>query len=701
MADSNISKFMKSIQNISKNLYGKTYYTSYDNKKILNTAINKMDNSIDNLLNKVEDTAGFSNISRLYTRAQNKQNSKLNKNIEEIFGNETLMGDLFSMYSQNAFIKDLNGEIDAVCKYMPQLEEALDVKKDNVLCADSFNKDFINIQRPKQNKTENYDAKIREIKKVYDLLEYIDNLYYDISKYGERFVYIVPYSKAISKVLNQNNIIKVQENQIIIENGSFSNSTGKEIDLDYIKSKQKYKLEIKIKQPYDLISEAKIEDIKIKNKLIDDKFINDLEVDSDTVDGLIDTKSKKSDTIKINGCFIKTLKQENVLPLYIDDVCLGYLYIESEQDIFEQLESIQDPAMAMKKSKSGLIDSSQEKRDELLKYLSDRLIGSIDTKFINNNPELRKEIYILLKHHNVAQKNSVYDKLNVTFLPPDDVQHFFFEQDKVTKRGISDLSKSLMTAKFYACIYISNVIGILTRGQDKRVYYVKQAIDTNISQLLLATINQIKKSNFGMREINNINSILNITGKYNDYIIPQSQSGESPIQFEIMPGQDIPIKTELLELLESMAVNATGVPLDVIQNRLTADYATRLVMTNNKFQKNVTKRQGKFQNLLSSFITKIYNYHFSENEDLKVMLPPASYLSIQNTLSLLQNFGDYTANIMDVYIEPDWDDKKKATFRRKFIRAHLSTHIDSDLIERIIEEVELESSKTGADSNED
>ena len=51
----------------------------------------------------------------------------------------------------------------------------------------------------------------------------------------------------------------------------------------------------------------------------------------------------------------------------------------------------------------------------------------------------------------------------------------------------------------------------------------------------------------GMRQIESMNNILNIVGKYNDYIIPMGQSGDPPIQFEVMQGQDIQTPTEIMD----------------------------------------------------------------------------------------------------------------------------------------------------------
>ncbi|MDE7458965.1 MAG: hypothetical protein K2M77_08885, partial [Muribaculaceae bacterium] len=76
-----------------------------------------------------------------------------------------------------------------------------------------------------------------------------------------------------------------------------------------------------------------------------------------------------------------------------------------------------------------------------------------------------------------------------------------------------------------------------------------------ISKTLLKTINEIKKSNFGIRQVENINSVLNVTGRFNDYIIPRGADGQSPIEFEVMQGQQIEIKTVLLNINQPKVIN--------------------------------------------------------------------------------------------------------------------------------------------------
>ena len=76
-------------------------------------------------------------------------------------------------------------------------------------------------------------------------------------------------------------------------------------------------------------------------------------------------------------------------------------------------------------------------------------------------------------------------------------------------------------------------------AKDKRVYYVQQSgVETNVAKTLMNVVTQIKKGNFGVRQLESINNILGIVGKFNDYVVPTGPNGEAPIRFEMMQGQN-------------------------------------------------------------------------------------------------------------------------------------------------------------------
>lgn len=180
-----------------------------------------------------------------------------------------------------------------------------------------------------------------------------------------------------------------------------------------------------------------------------------------------------------------------------------------------------------------------------------------------------------------------------------------------------------------------------------------------------------------------MNNILNIVGKYNDFIIPVGQSGDAPISFEIMQGQNIETPTDIMEKMEEAAVNATGVPIELVNSSLQQDFATRFTMSNTRLLKSIFTRQNKTQKFFSKIYTKVYNYEFSENyAEIEIILPPPTYLTVTNTQQMIDNITQLADKITDVELN-DEEDNVKTEFKKLYIRSFLSTYIDFETVEKL------------------
>ena len=437
--------------------------------------------------------------------------------------------------------------------------------------------------------------------------------------------------------------------------------------------------------------------VKIQNTIDPDELdLKEFQPDTTSQDGLItgnkedkESSNKNEDNLTVPGCIVKKLKREMVKPMYIEDVCIGYLYLEvKEGTTFKFTNSIFDRTSSdiLGKDLSKDIKNDTEV-DKRISDLSMQVSKFINAKFVNSNIDLSKEIYALLKHNDyITNPNK---NIKVTFLPADDVVHIKFNEDPNTHRGISDLTRALFPAKIYCAMYLVNAIANMTRGYDRRVYYVKQTVDTNIAKTLLNTINQLKKSNFNIRQIENINNIIGISGSLHDYLIP-TLGGEPPIQFEIMPGQRIDPPTEQLQALEEMAINSTDVPLELIQARQSMDYAVHYTMTNSKFLRKIYNRQSSYAKFLSIIFTKIYNYEYNTNEKLVVTLPPPMFLNITNTNQVIQNTMEFANNITNIYMADEPNESVKARFLTKVQKYYLGSYLDMDILDKLRNEAEQE-----------
>ena len=206
--DKSVNKNLaKQIQKNLDDIYRSTYYTDNNTEKYINQIRNQMDRDINSLMDRAKEANGGTNITSLYFRTLAKADDNTMKELRRTLEDDSLLSDIMDLYSQNVVVKDMDKEIDTICKYMPKLEEALDIKTDNVLCADHFNEDtatYINRITNTDNADGTTDPKKTDINDMrsfidkYGLDDLKEEVYRKTAKYGEAYVYIVSYNQALS-----------------------------------------------------------------------------------------------------------------------------------------------------------------------------------------------------------------------------------------------------------------------------------------------------------------------------------------------------------------------------------------------------------------------------------------------------------------------------------------------------------------------
>lgn len=761
-------KIAGSIQANIDDLYKNTYFTNNDNSKYIDSIKRKMDDDLEGLIDKAKAQNGGTNMADLYARTLARNDTDSLNEIRSALEDETVLADIMDIYSQNALVRDLDREIDTVCKYMPKLDEALDIKKDNVLSADHFNDDAVRISienvagagitNDNNNKSEADGSDLELFARKYDLEAFRNELYSKTAKYGEQFVYIVPYKRALEKLIARTDGASLLSEEGILTEESINEglqSINETLSFRYTDTDESKLKSFGAQELYDLsestLSDSSLEGLKSNNIEYSGLDIeinktgvipgiiaqecNMRRIFSETVslfgeeslgsarnaylsnslyfkninkklkkaaqggtlegptsladDGLKDldepTKANDAEQLEIPGAVFEILEHDRVKPIYINNTCLGYYYIEmndpnggnaEEQMTFTSTLGGMRPRRTARENEANGGTSTQD--NEVLMKIARKISQRIDKKFINSNQDIAKEIYTVLKYN--ADNNGKTTKLRISFIPPSDIIHSYFELNKKTHRGVSDIVKSLFPAKLYTCLYISNTIALLTRGYDKRLYHVKQTIDTNITSVLLNVINQIKRSNFNLRQIENMNNIMNVTGRFNDLVIPQNANGESPVSFEIMPGQNVEVKTEFMNMLEEMAVNQTGVSLEMVNSRYQESTATHLTMSNARFLIKVYARQKLYEPILSAIYTKLYQYEYNTNSIVKVELPPPIMLNFTNTSQILSMSQELIQNIVQMKFGSSQNEQEKLAFTSLLMEYYYDSFLPMDKI---------------------
>ena len=141
---SSIRKLANTVQDNLNGLYARTYFSSPNNKNDLEITKSKINKTLDDIISNNKNNTGSTSVASLYTRLDNYQKDPdVTRKISTLFEDRNLMTGLMSAYIENKYLKDYDNEIDTVLKYCPKLKEALEVRKDNVLSADFFSKDYL------------------------------------------------------------------------------------------------------------------------------------------------------------------------------------------------------------------------------------------------------------------------------------------------------------------------------------------------------------------------------------------------------------------------------------------------------------------------------------------------------------------------------------------------------------------------------
>ena len=547
-------KVKKQLDIISKKingLYKDTYITRPDDKNNLDDVMDNLDVAINRLASM--DNDNVATMSELIRRIDKKDKStfdKLTGSLSDMFNDNNLIGELFANTDMYKYIAAENYNYDMICKYLPKLNIALEIMRDNVLSSDNFSNRFLNPKSVYSSKEEIalFSANTDRLERRYGLSDFLSDLYLDTSKYGETFVYLVPYTKAFERLLtsaryrangmvsrstsltyyeSEDSFWKDKESVVCLNEGFNKNKEFKEylgnIDnssliIEGYDDKVNYG-GVRLHFNYSGVALNPVNEIAVSQESVKNireavssvfteagrrKSEGNLASEYDKLsqaaydnDGLIVDNMEKDIKIDkdINGSVLEMIPRQDIIPVYIGNTCLGYYYLEIKEDkgVCGYCGGHHMTPM-ISNATAHQFEMSSDQEEIAIRYISSKISQSIDSKFINANKDLKEEIYAVLRYNekfDIARTNDI----GITFIPAEDMIHCYFKQDKDTHRGISDLRDALIPAMLYILLYLSDIIGKITRGSDKRVYYVKQNVEQNVARTMMNVINQIKKGN--------------------------------------------------------------------------------------------------------------------------------------------------------------------------------------------------------------
>ena len=732
------SKEEVKLNELFQDLYKKISLNTHDmdndiNKISLDTMSEKIRRVIADDMEEMKSYGGENDLSRfLINTIQNSNSGKFATNITDPKNEHALdnlfmsgEGSIFNTFQERFRNKALLfNDLEIISEQLVELSEAINTTRDDIVSSDDVGADIsksltFSVDGVEEDK---YDELVEEVKKQEQLhgLNYIirEHIVPKTLKYGEYFVYIIPESK-----LYENS----QKKKLELTNGASMEAADAKIFLESLKldrSNPNYK-DIK---PDDMVTYLS-ENIKINNTdmplplMENDNMMGamkDLAQFNSLNVILKQNKGKKkkeqgenkysslgfSDGVKsfkvddwsdVKGCYIKLLDPKKVIPVKLMNYTIGYYYIhDTELDVTNhhckhghRFSNVLD----------SMIDKTTDQQN-LIANIADAVVKSFNKQYLNDNMEFKELIINSLLYNDMYKR-----KLHYQFIPGDHICRFSINEDE-NGNGQSMIYKSLFYAKLYLSLLVFNMITYLTKSQDTVVTYVKTSgIDKNMINKTMDVARQWKSKQIGIGDLMDYSSIYSKIGTGRDLFIPEGESGERGLSWDIIQGQDVNMQDELMENLKQAFINGTGVP-SVIMNYINeADFAKTLVMANAKHLRRVMMYQDNFNEDITSFYQKVLCYCTDiELEDIanfKYTLQRPKTLPNNNLVDMIgygdqildfvekSEFGQFAEETPDLNVAKDM-------FRKEFSRKVLPM-LPWELIDDIMEKVKLDVVKANLD----
>ncbi len=605
----------------------------------------------------------------------------------------------------------------AMYKHIPELSKGLEIYIDNIISPDNFNKVIFDTDykgSTDESKKQEIRNNVEKLISKYKLNKKIEKITRNSLLYGVDYVAVLSLERELDMMLSDN----VMNNKMLNESLSNYDKNYTNVDITYedlnLNTEQRdaliefFKIE---KKESKSLNESKRIDNSINEEIIkqiNEKFqiTSKLDLFKESLSAARETtikskeyndylteninskgKKKKSRTdnkpLYLSGSVIKDLDPRNVIDLELDGIKYGIFYIEYNDLTPNKAQPGDYPAMAatgyygnvnqtvpslgstgtsanipQAGSNSSVASKTYNVSQEKINLISDIFLKSlsqkIDKDFVRNNKDFKEFIYTMVK-----QEYTVKKQAKITYLAP----------DEYIKTETPPLYENIVYfAKLYLAMLTNLIIINLSRGHDKRVFYVNVGLDGNADQAIDNMIMNIKSKDLRMNE-EDITTILNLNfGVLDDLFIPQI-SGNRPFDVDTFQGQDLDINNNsFLEYLKNSMINGMSVPPILLDMMTEIDFARTISVTNGAFARSIVKKQFDFQEPFTQFIQKLYYNEYKYNDDgdskleettnidkIEVVLHAPTTLLMQTISEQVQIYSEVAQTVAETVFPPKMD----------------------------------------------
>lgn len=668
--------------------------------------LQRMTNVIDDVLsdeiNNMTDFTG-DDISTFLVKLFNdydSNNGQEIKSVESLFESEN--SGLFELFNQRYKNRSLLFEdLQTVSAHLFELGEAINTTRDAILTSDDVSCIISRGIKFGESDDSNYQSYTKEVEKLerrFGLHQKIkEHITPNTLRYGSYYVYTIPYAQ-LFKSYHEKKTSSIRT----ATTESFTPAEVDEIKKGFdikshssiVSTLNEFTSNIEICNDHEALPLIEGLDVsvlfdndkfkKMRNKTIKQAEKNQSSLYADAV------KDTESEFDGIRDCYIEYLDPRKVIPVKVLNKIIGYYYIH---------ESVTEPTTntftnTFKFNTNKEVDYTKIE-NQFIGKLADKVTKSFDKQFIENNIKFKELIANALIYNDIYRK-----KVRFQFIPAEYITEFAVNLD-IDGEGTSILYPSLFYAKLYLGLLVFKIMSILSKSNDTRITYIKNSgVDKDISSQIQSVARSLKQRQINFNDLISSNSVgmINKIGAAKDIFMPVGKSGERAIDFDTLAGQDVQLNTELMEMLRSAYISATGVPSVIMNYVNEADYAKTLVMANSKFVGRVVSYQHDLNDSITKLYQKIMKYCTTIPEEIidsfTFTLSAPKSLNTMNLTDLIANADQVAAQVIKTLTgenaDQTEDDNKLKDFMYNKIIRDLLPMIQWDRMDMYKREAELE-----------
>lgn len=659
--DKNINSTINDIKKLNKNqsdLINRNNTMIGGNDEKRDAEVNKIISDVRNLVtsdtittrtNKPAGTSSYEYIVGSMTGGvkRDKDGKKVSPTIaqnnmfDNIFSKDSNVAAMF--LNSNSSYVTICDEIESVCGFMFQLNDAIDIIRDNVLACEQVNEDismeFSFGATTEQDDSRSAENTIRSIGKKYKLNNKLrDHIVPNGVKYGNYYVLTIPYTEIMQMIAKGAGVRESVEQQVTLESCidieklkelKFEDSESMNPILETItdnlgrisicESEQQFGSHI----PSSLVSFSDntnkiFKDIVTRGNKQGEKNNTNHEQE------LLNDAVKDIDNLSaIPGCHIELVDPRKIVPVKILDHVIGYYYFDN-YDYTQMGSSITDIM-------SNRINHND--RNMIIDNVVNNILGTLKYgDLLQSNNDFRSLIL-----NSLLYKERVNNPIRVRFIPPQYVTHFKTNVDE-DGNGRPVLLRSLFYARLYTTLLLFNFSTILTKSTDTEFYYLNEsAISAKYTNRISEFQEQLQMSSIDPSQIISGDILHGNSAIIKRHFLPKGSNGEKLFDMEVVSGQSVDIHSEFMQDLKNSAISSTGVPAVMVDYTNEIEYARMFASANIKHLRACMSIQADFNDSITELYRKIIHFEgvtsiapeLIESMEIRLKKPKV----IQNNLS--------------------------------------------------------------------